>query len=185
MHHNKQYSGYALTYGGYDYLALKVFMKRGHIKEIGIKIGVGKESDIYQCYNEEGKIVVVKLARLGRTSFRTVKENRDYIKNRTCYSWLYLSRIASLKEFAFMKALYAKGFQTPVPIDSSRHAIVMSYIDSYPMSQVKEMKNPAKVYEDLLNVVIRLAEYGLIHGDFNEFNLMINDEEEVTIIDFP
>jgi RIO kinase 2 len=47
------------------------------------------------------------------------------------------------------------------------------------------MRNPAKVYENLLNIVIKLAEYGLVHGDFNEFNLMINDDEEVTIIDFP
>jgi RIO kinase 2 len=30
-----------------------------------------------------------------------------------------------------------------------------------------------------------LAEYGLVHGDFNEFNLLISDEEEITIIDFP
>ena len=110
MHTNKQYDGYALTYQGYDYLAIKAFIKRKHIKEIGIKIGVGKESDIYQCTNEEGEIVVIKLARLGRTSFRTVKDNRDYVKGRSSYSWLYLSRIASLKEFAFMKALYAKGF---------------------------------------------------------------------------
>jgi RIO kinase 2 len=32
MHFNKQYDGYALTYGGYDYLALKAFMKRNHVK---------------------------------------------------------------------------------------------------------------------------------------------------------
>ena len=134
MHMNKQYDGYALTYGGYDYLALKAFMKRGHIKSIGIKIGVGKESDIYMCNNNEGEIVVVKFARLGRTSFRTVKENRDYLKGRTNHSWLYMSRIASLKEFAFMKALYNHKFPTPVPIDSSRHAIVMSHINGYPMS---------------------------------------------------
>jgi RIO kinase 2 len=134
MHFNKQYDGYALTYMGYDYLAMKAFMKRGHIKSIGIKIGVGKESDIYQCLDNDGNVVVVKLARLGRTSFRTVKDNRDYLKGRTCYSWLYLSRIASLKEFAFMKALHDKGFPTPTPIDSSRHAIVMSYVNAYPMS---------------------------------------------------
>jgi RIO kinase 2 len=78
--------------------------------------------------------VIIKFARLGRISFRTVKENRDYIKGRTCYSWLYLSRIASLKEYAFMKALHSKGFPTPTPIDSNRHAIVMSYVESYPMS---------------------------------------------------
>lgn len=185
MHVNKQYDGYALTYGGYDYLALKAFMKRGHIKQVTIKIGVGKESDIYMCETPEGDTVVVKFARLGRTSFRTVKENRDYLKGRSHQSWLYLSRIASMKEFAFMKALYNKGFPTPVPIDSSRHAIVMSHIKAYPMSQIKELGHPQKVYAVLLEQIIKLAEYGLIHGDFNEFNLMIDDDEKVTIIDFP
>lgn len=184
MHANQQYSGYALTYGGYDFLALKAFIKRGHIKTIGLKIGVGKESDIYLCDGDQGT-VVVKLARLGRTSFRTIKNNRDYIKGRTSFSWLYLSRIASLKEFAFMKALYDKGFPTPTPIDSNRHAILMSYIPAYPMSQRKEMNDAPKVYEDLLNQIIRLAEHGLIHGDFNEFNLMIDDEDKITMIDFP
>ena len=29
------------------------------------------------------------------------------------------------------------------------------------------------------------AEHGLVHGDFNEFNLMVNEEEEITVIDFP
>lgn len=134
MHFNKQYDGYALTYMGYDYLAIKAFMKRNHIKSIGIKIGVGKESDIYLAEQPEGQIVVIKLARLGRTSFRTVKTNRDYLKGRSAQSWLYLSRIASLKEFAFMKALHNKGFPTPEPIDSSRHAIVMSHIKGYPLS---------------------------------------------------
>lgn len=29
---------------GYDYLALKVFLKRGYITEVVSKVGVGKES---------------------------------------------------------------------------------------------------------------------------------------------
>ena len=84
-----------------------------------------------------------------------------------------------------MKALYNKGFPTPVPIDSSRHAIVMSHIKGYPLSQIKELINPHKVYEQLLEQIIRLAEHGLVHGDFNEFNLLIDDDENITIIDFP
>lgn len=35
-------NGYKLTYLGYDYLALHVFMKRGVIKDVIGKIGVGK-----------------------------------------------------------------------------------------------------------------------------------------------
>jgi RIO kinase 2 len=137
MHTGKNYDGYALTYMGYDYLALRVFIKRGHIKRVGLKIGMGKESDIYICSTDdpERPSVIIKFARLGRTSFRSVKANRDYLrKGRDCNSWLYFSRLASLKEFAFMKALYDKGFPTPVPIDANRHGICMSLIKGFPMT---------------------------------------------------
>lgn len=49
FHTGKNYSGYALTNMGYDYLVIKVFLKRGIIKKVGLKIGMGKESDIYIC----------------------------------------------------------------------------------------------------------------------------------------
>ena len=32
---------------------------------------------------------------------------------------------------------------------------------------------------------VRLAEFGVVHGDFNEFNIMIDDHEKITVIDFP
>ena len=63
-----------MTYLGYDYLALYAFMKRGSVTKIINKIGVGKESDIYSCENADKEIVILKLARLGRTSFRTIKK---------------------------------------------------------------------------------------------------------------
>ena len=42
---------------------------------------------------------------LGRTSFRKLKEKRDYLKHRKNYSWLYISRLAAIKEFAYMKVI--------------------------------------------------------------------------------
>jgi RIO-like serine/threonine protein kinase len=42
--------------------------------------------------NDEGEVFALKLHRLGRTSFRAVKNQRDYLGRRTNYSWLYLSR---------------------------------------------------------------------------------------------
>ena len=41
--------------------------------------------------------------RLGRTSFRKLKEKRDYVKHRKSVSWIYLSRLAAVKEYAYMK----------------------------------------------------------------------------------
>ena len=43
------------------------------------KVGCGKESDIYKCTNANGEFVILKFTRLGRTSFKTIKKNRDYI----------------------------------------------------------------------------------------------------------
>ena len=53
------------------------------------------------------------------------------------------------------------------------------------MTQVNSMPNPRKLYERLMDLIVELAENGLVHGDFNEFNLMLDDDEKVTMIDFP
>ena len=87
-------------------MILKTFTKRGHITKVLGKIGVGKESDIYKCESPSGEIIVLKLARLGRTSFRAVKDKRDYLGTKSNYSWLYLSRLASIKEFTYMQLLH-------------------------------------------------------------------------------
>jgi len=36
-----------------------------------------------------------------------------------------------------------------------------------------------------MDLIVRLAQYGLIHGDFNEFNIMITDDDKPILIDFP
>jgi RIO kinase 2 len=40
--------------------------------------------------------------------------------------------------------------------------------------QVKELQNPDDVFDIILGLIIRLAEHGLIHCDFNEFNIMVS-----------
>lgn len=49
-------------------------MKRGNIISVGNKMGVGKESDIYLVQNEAGETLALKLQRLGRVSFRAIKQ---------------------------------------------------------------------------------------------------------------
>ena len=39
--------------------------------------------------------------------------------------------------------------------------------------QVKQLQNPDIIFETIIGLVIRLAEHGLIHCDFNEFNIMV------------
>lgn len=51
--------------------------------------------------------------------------------------------------------------------------------------QIRQLDDPASLYSDLMELIVKLANHGLIHGDFNEFNLMLDDEDHVTMIDFP
>jgi len=47
------------------------------------------------------------------------------------------------------------------------------------------MPHPKEVYHKMMDLIVRLAQHGLVHGDFNEFNMMIDDNEKLTMIDFP
>merc|ERR1712226_1413928 len=177
--------GYRLTNLGYDFLALRSLASRGSLTSVGNQIGVGKESDIYLALDANGDECVIKFHRLGRTSFRKVKEKRDYQKNGRKVNWIYLSRLAAIKEFAFMSALSKHEFPVPKPIDTCRHVVVMGLCPGYVLNQIYELADPARVFTELMNILIRLASVGLIHGDFNEFNVMLSEDYQLSVIDFP
>jgi RIO kinase 2 len=185
--------GYRLTYGGLDYLALHTHTLSSTLFSLGNQIGVGKESDIYVSASPTNRQLVLKLHRLGRISFRTVKANRDYLRNRTTGSWMYLSRLAAQKEYAFMKVLHREGFAVPEPVGWSRHTVVMSFIDALPLRMIESVPHPARLYGELMDIVVKLAQRGLIHGDFNEFNILVKENTSANgdiqlqpiLIDFP
>jgi len=185
-----KYDGYRLTNAGYDYLALKTLASRDVITAFGNQIGTGKESNIYvvgggEASEREGEQLCLKLHRLGRTCFRKVREKRDYHKNRRSMNWLYLSRISATKEFAYMKALKDRGFPIPAPIDFNRHCIVMELVEGTLLQNVVEVEDPANLFDQLMDLILRFAAVGVIHGDFNEFNIMVADDGSPVIIDFP
>ena len=117
-----------MSYSGYDYLALKAFSKKSVIYAVGPQVGTGKESDVFTCTGDDdtGKTLILKIhrsiegfwcetdSRLGRISFRTVKQNRDYLRGRKSASWMYLSRLAAEKEFQFMKVCSPRCFMLTI-----------------------------------------------------------------------
>lgn len=191
---NAKYDGFRITYSGYDYLALKLMLNRNTLYSVGCTIGVGKESDIYSVSDPQGVQKVLKIHRLGRTSFKTVKNNRDYLRNKLTSNWMYLSRLAAEKEYEFMTILYDNGFVVPTPYDYSRHCVMMEWIRGYPMKHMRKYPSYKKLYSHLMNFIVKLANHGLIHCDFNEFNIIIRDEKDLqendyefdfVVIDFP
>ena len=174
------YDGYRLTNAGYDILALHNLKSRGFIAALGQKIGTGKESDIYLGVDSSGVQVVLKFHRLGRTSFRNVKKKRDYFGKaaQRAHSWLFLSRLSALKEYAFMKALHDVEYPTPTPVAHNRHIVVMSLVRGVPLYQIYpkqlSVEQAADIYDQAIALASRLARHGLVHCDLNEFNLLVD-----------
>jgi len=186
------YDGYRLTNCGNDILALHNLKSRGLVAALGDRIGTGKESDVYVAACPGGKQVVLKFHRLGRTSFRAVKNKRDYFmvnavtKNKNGKesfrqqpnSWLFLSRISALKEFAFMKALHQNEYPTPIPLGHNRHIVCMSLVRGVPLFQMRANRvseeQAESIFEQSTVLASRLASNGLVHCDLNEFNLMVD-----------
>lgn len=189
------YDGYRVTNSGYDILALWNLKQRGVVSALGDQIGVGKESDVYIAASPEGKQLVLKFHRLGRTSFRDVKKKRDYFainsmksgktgKHGTIStkdqpnSWLFLSKISALKEFTFMKALNDVGYPTPSPIAQNRHLVAMGLIRGIPLNQLHRNKCTAdqaeSIFRQAMDICKQLARNGLVHCDLNEFNLLVD-----------
>jgi RIO kinase 2 len=84
-----------LTTLGYDFLAIRALTARGSIASVGRQIGVGKESDVFEVADDEGRVMALKLHRLGRTSFRAVKSKRDYVKRGSHFRWVGLQSAAA------------------------------------------------------------------------------------------
>ena len=47
------------------------------------------------------------------------------------------------------------------------------------------MEDVEGLYDELMSLIVRLGNCGVIHGDFNEFNIMIDENGHPIIIDFP
>jgi RIO kinase 2 len=88
---------------------------------------------------------------------------------------MYMSKLAAMREYAVLKALYDTGFPVPQPVGCNRHTLVMSLVDGTPLRSVSSVPDPTALYAQLIELILRLARFGLIHGDFNEFNILIEE----------
>lgn len=169
-------NGYKLTCSGHDCLAINTLRLRG-LEAMGERIGIGKESDIYfGVYG--GKESILKFHRLGRTSFRSVRRNRGYTSEKT--EWLALSRISCRREVMYLERF--KDMSVPVVLDHDRHVIVQELLDYLPLYKTR-VANAGEVFGLMLSFIRDLWNRGYVHGDFNEFNVLVRDG--IKVIDFP
>ncbi|MFX1539393.1 MAG: RIO1 family regulatory kinase/ATPase [Promethearchaeota archaeon] len=181
----EHYLGYRISRAGYDALALHDLAQKDVIVSLGQPYGVGKEASVYRALDTNGNEVAVKFLRWGQTSFKRIRRLRK-LKDEPIHSWMAFSKRAAKREFGVLQILHNIGGKVPQPIALNRHVIVMSQMTGDLLLQVSELEHPQNVLEQILQQVqIAYQKAELVHGDLSEYNIFVDETEQITIFDWP
>jgi len=173
----KDYEGSTFTFLGLSLYSLHRLVRSGKVSAIGKRMGEGKESTVFNCFSDKHGECVVKFHKVGYTSFKKVKEKRDY-------GDLHFSVLAirsARNEFNALKKL--EGLAVPKAYAWEGNAVLMELIDAKELYRVR-VSNPAEVLDMILEEVAKFYRRGIIHGDLSQYNVLVN-ESGIWIIDFP
>jgi RIO kinase 2 len=173
----KDYEGSTFTFIGLSLYSLHRLVRSGKVDAIGKLMGEGKESAVFNCYSEKFGECVVKFHKVGHTSFKKVKEKRDY-------GDLHFSVLAirsARNEFRALQKL--QGLAVPKVYAWEGNAVLMELIDAKELYRVR-VENPDEVLDMILEEVAKFYHRGIVHGDLSQYNVLVS-EEGIWIIDFP
>ena len=179
---SKSNIGYTLLVTGLDIYVLKILSNRDIITAIGPQIGIGKEAEVYLAHDSLEQDKILKMFRLGRSSFKQIKRKRDV--NTGTNSWLLLNIETAKKEYDILTYLKDSSTSFPSPLYRSFHCIVMEPIYGSRLSDIENLDYPELVLEKIISNMTIAYRKGYINGDLNEYNILVNDDN-IFILDWP
>lgn len=179
---SKSNIGYTLLVTGLDIYVLKILSNRNIITAIGPQIGIGKEAEVYLAHDSLEQDKIIKMFRLGRSSFKQIKRKRDV--NIGTNSWLLLNIETAKKEYDILTYLKDSSTSFPSPLYRSFHCIVMEPIYGSRLSDIENLDYPELVLEKIISNMKIAYRKGYINGDLNEYNILVNDDN-IFILDWP
>ncbi|MGF3554194.1 MAG: serine protein kinase RIO [Thermoplasmatota archaeon] len=158
---------------------LEKLISDGYLEILDFPISTGKEGNVFRGVTIDKKFVAVKIY---RTSTATFKHISRYIigdprftsihatKRDIIYTW-------TKKEFKNLKKLQEIGIRAPKPIIFLNNVLIMEYIGSQkkpaPMLKDVQLKNPEKVFDELITFISKMYKSGFVHSDLSQFNVLI------------
>ena len=179
---SKSNIGYTLLVTGLDIYVLKILSNSNIITAIGPQIGIGKEAEVYLAHDSLEQDKILKMFRLGRSSFKQIKRKRDV--NTGTNSWLLLNIETAKKEYDILTYLKDSSTSFPTPLNRSFHCIVMEPIYGSRLSEIENLDYPELVLEKIISNMTIAYRKGYINGDLNEYNILVNDDN-IFILDWP
>jgi len=159
-------------------LTLYKLMKDGYFDTLEYPISVGKEGNVFKAKGKKYGNVAVKIYRIDNATFNRIGE---YIRGdrRFKYGGKDRKKIVftwAQKEFRNLKIMFDAGVRVPEPLEFLNNVVVMKYIGTNkapaPLIKDVELEEPEKVYEDVVQMYLKILSAGLVHGDLSEFNML-------------
>ena len=179
---SKSNLGYTLLVTGLDIYVLKILSNKNIITALGPQIGIGKEAEVYLARDSLDQDRILKMFRLGRSSFKQIKRKRDI--SSASNNWLLLNIDTAKKEYDILTYLKDSSNFFPNPLYRSFHCIVMDAIYGNRLSDIENLDDPKLVLEKIIDNITIAYHKGFINGDLNEYNIIVNDDK-VFILDWP
>ncbi len=149
----------------------------GLVDEVVSVLGTGKEANVYLGL-WKGSPLALKVYRLHRTPHKK--------KAAIGYSLDRMGLIAA-KEFTILEKAYRAGVPVPTPARRVDNMFTMRFLgDDAKASLLKDsiLSDPELQAREAIEIVKRLLDAFIIHGDLSEFNLLLY-KDHLFAIDFP
>jgi len=149
------------------------------IDQVDFPLSTGKEANLFRGTTPEHTFVAIKIY---RTSTMTFKHIATYIEGDPRFKSGFTNRRSIIeewakKEFKNLDLLRQAHVRVPAPLRRLHNILVMEYIgDSHqaaPLLKNVPLKNPKKVYEEIITFISRMYKAGIVHADLSEYNILI------------
>lgn len=161
---------------------------QGHFEEDSLTpLSIGKEANVFSALRNDGTGIILKIYRLETSDFNKMYdylrvdpnyENVAHRRRQVIFSW------AQREYRTLLKA--REVIRVPNPMTCMFNILLQEFIgdeDAAPKLKDAELKDPAATCDEVLLMMKKLYQAGLVHGDLSEYNILFHRNMPV-FIDF-
>lgn len=176
--------GFVLTREGVETMALKDYVKKDLIFALGAIIAKGKESDVYEALTEVGTVYALKLYKIGRISFTSIRKKRVR-ESAEFRSWMTANYDAARREYHTLRKLEGLAPTFPKAVAYSRSTVLLQELSGVRLSQRPYLEDPRRALRTIIESMrTAYVMAGLVNADLSEYNIL-TDGASIWLIDWP
>lgn len=149
------------------------------IIQVDFPISTGKEANIFRGITSDHNYVAIKIY---RTATMTFKHIASYIEGDPRFKYGYKNRRDIIeewarKEYRNLSLLHHAKVRVPMPVKCVQNVLIMEYIGDAtrpaPILKDAQLKNPQKIYDEVILFVKKMYANKIVHADFSAFNILL------------